>query len=766
MAAIEGAEPVGTGKSTIVADLIAGLVVFLVALPLCLGIALASKATGIAEDLNVPLFAGLVSGIIGGIVVGVLSGSHTSVAGPAAGLTAVVAMQIAKLGSFEAFLLAVAIAGILQIAMGTLKAGFLAEFIPSSVINGLLAAIGLILILKQFPHLLGHDAASQGEFGFFQRDDQNTFSELLEVIGDLHLGAIMVGLTSLAILIGWGKVSWLKKSPIPSALMVVIVGVLLGMLFEMWGDPWRIGSSHLVDVPVAESVRQFASFLTMPDLTQWRNPTIYLAAVTIALVASLETLLNIEAVDRIDPLKRNSPPSRELVAQGVGNLLCGCLGGLPVTSVIVRSSVNINAGGRTRASAIFHGLLIAGSVTLAPGLLNRIPLSALAAILIVTGFKLASPKLFRNMYREGWYQFLPFVVTVVAIVLTDLLIGILIGLAVGLTFILRSNLRRPIRRVVEKHMGGDVLRIELANQVSFLNRAALARTLQEVPRGGHVLIDASRSDYIDPDILNLLAEFRDETAPAHGLEVSFKGFRAKYDMPDDIRFVDHSSREVQSSMKPKDVLQLLEDGNERFRTGKQLSRDLTRQLDATAAGQFPLAALLTCIDSRTPAELIFDLGLGDVFTTRVAGNTTSGKVLGSLEYACAVAGAKLVVVLGHSRCGAVNAAMNFHYQGTTAKEATGCEHIDALLGDIQAVIATMPGAATAPVGEKQIEAFSEKLTEANVLRTIRTIREQSQTLRKLEKEGRIAIVGAVYEVQSGNVHWIDVFADSQHALTV
>ncbi len=766
MAAIEGLESRSFGKSALVADLIAGMVVFLVALPLCLGIALASKATGIAEDLNVPLFAGLVSGIIGGIVVGVMSGSHTSVAGPAAGLTAVVAMQIAKLGSFEAFLLAVAIAGILQIAMGTLKAGFLAEFIPSSVINGLLAAIGLILILKQFPHLLGHDAATQGEFGFFQADEQNTFSELLEVIGDLHMGAIMVGLTSLAILIGWGKVSWLKKSPIPSALVVVIVGVLLGMLFETWGDPWRIDSKHLVDVPVAESVKQFASFLTMPDVTQWRNPAIYLAAVTIALVASLETLLNIEAVDRIDPQKRNSPPSRELVAQGVGNLLCGCLGGLPVTSVIVRSSVNINAGARTRASAIFHGLLLAGSVTLAPTLLNRIPLSALAAILIVTGFKLASPKLFRNMYREGWYQFLPFVVTVVAIVLTDLLIGILIGLAVGLAFILRSNLRRPIRRIVEKHMGGDVLRIELANQVSFLNRAALARTLQEVPRGGHVLIDASRSDYIDPDILNLIAEFRDETAPAHGLEVSFKGFRSKYDMPDEIRYVDYSSRDVQSSMKPKDVLQLLEDGNERFRTGKQLSRDLTRQLDATAAGQFPLAAMLTCIDSRTPAELIFDLGLGDVFTTRVAGNTTSGKVLGSLEYACAVAGAKLVVVLGHSRCGAVNAAMNFYYQGTTAREATGCEHIDTLLGDIQAVIATLPGGATAPVGEKQIEAFSEKLTEANVLRTIHTIRSQSQTLRKLEKEGRIAIVGAVYEVQSGNVHWIDVFADSQHAVTV
>ncbi len=766
MAAIDGAEPQGLGKSTIAADLIAGLVVFLVALPLCLGIALASKATGISEDLNVPLFAGLVSGIVGGLVVGVLSGSHTSVSGPAAGLTAVIAMQIGKLGSFEAFLLAVAIAGILQIAMGTLKAGFLAEFIPSSVINGLLAAIGLILILKQLPHLFGHDAASQGEFGFFQRDDQNTFSELMQVIGDLHVGAIAVGLTSLAILIGWGQVAWLKKSFIPSALVVVIVGVLMGMLFETWGDPWRIGSAHLVDVPVAESVKQFASFLTPPDISQWRNPAIYLAAVTIALVASLETLLNIEAVDRIDPLKRSTPPSRELVAQGVGNLLCGCLGGLPVTSVIVRSSVNIHAGARTRASAIFHGLLLAGSVTLAPQLLNRIPLSALAAILIVTGFKLASPKLFRSMYSEGWYQFLPFVVTVVAIVLTDLLVGILIGLAIGLAFILRSNLRRPIRKVVERYVAGEVLRIELANQVSFLNRASLARTLREVPRGGHVLIDATHSDYIDPDILHLIAEFRDETAPVHGVELSLKGFRKKYDMPDDIRYVDYANREVQASLSPKDVLQLLEDGNERFRTGKQLSRDLTRQLDATSAGQFPLAALLTCIDSRTPAELIFDLGLGDIFTVRIAGNVAKEKVFGSLEYACAVAGAKLVVVIGHTRCGAVGAALKFHLEHRSAKDATGCDHLDVLLKEIQKSIPSLPHPLPHAPNDKQREALVDKLAEINVQHTMNEIRDHSQTLRALEKEGRIAIVGAIYEVQTGQVHWIDVFADSQHAVTV
>ena len=336
-------------------------------------------------------------------------------------------------------------------------------------------------------------------------------------------------------------------------------------------------------------------------------------------MASLETLLNLEAVDKIDPRQRTSPPSRELLAQGIGNVVAGLVGGLPVTSVIVRSSVNINAGGRTKLAAIVHGVLLLVSVVLLPAWLNLIPLSCLAAILLVTGVKLASPALVKQMWDEGRYQFVPFAVTVVAIVLTDLLIGVLIGLAVSIGFILSSNVRRPIRRIVEKHLGGEVVRIELANQVSFLNRAALVRALDEVPRGGHVLLDAQSTDYIDPDVLDLIRDFKEQTAPARGVEVSLLGFRSKYQLQDQTQYVDYSTRELQSALTPQQVLQILKDGHERFRTGRRLTRDLGRQVNATADGQHPLAVVLSCIDSRTPAELIFDLGVGDIFSVRIAG---------------------------------------------------------------------------------------------------------------------------------------------------
>lgn len=742
-------QPRSAESPSVVRDLIAGVVVFLVALPLCLGIALASGA---------PLFAGLVSGVVGGIIVGVISGSHTSVSGPAAGLTAVVAAQITGLGSFETFLLAVVLAGVVQVLMGVFRAGFLAEFFPSSVIKGLLAAIGLILILKQVPHLLGHDKDPEGEMSFVQPDDANTFTELINVVGDLHTGAIVVGLCSLALLILWDRWGVLRRSPVPGSLAAVVLGVGLSEFLRGFGAPWRIGSRHLVQVPETSSLSELAGYLSAPDWSQLASPEVYLAGVTIALVASLETLLNIEAVDRIDPLKRTTPPSRELVAQGIGNMFCGLLGGLPITSVIIRSSVNINAGGRSRASAIFHGFLLAGCVGLVPGLLNRIPLSCLAAILLMTGYKLASPKLFRKMWREGYSQFLPFTATVLAILFTDLLIGIIVGLLVAITFILHSNLRRPLHKIVERHVGGEVLRIELANQVSFLNRAALARALATAPRGTHVLIDASKSDYIDPDILDLISDFRDEAAEVHGVELSLTGFQEKYSIQDRIQYVDYASRELRETLTPQKVLKILQDGNERFRTGKQLTRNLTRQLDATASGQFPLAVLLTCIDSRSPAELLFDLGLGDIFVVRIAGNFANEKVLGSMEFACAVAGAKLVLVLGHTRCGAVNAALDLHFKRSTALEATGCEHLDIVINEIQKSIHDVRPPLQPPANDKQREADSDRLAHANVLRTIQTIRSQSKTLAELEQVGKIAIVGAIYEVQTGDVHWTELKA--------
>ncbi|MBC7854675.1 MAG: bifunctional SulP family inorganic anion transporter/carbonic anhydrase, partial [Pirellulaceae bacterium] len=590
---------------TLPRDLIAGTVVFLVALPLCLGIALASGASP---------FSGLVTGIIGGLVVGILSGSQTSVSGPAAGLTAIVAAQIALLGSFETFLLALVLAGVIQIGLGVARAGFLSAFIPSSVIKGLLAAIGTILILKQIPHLVGHDDDPSGEMVFSQPDHHNTFSELGTLFsGEFQIGAAVIGLASLALLFLWDRSKTLKKSIVPAPLLVVVLGVGLQVAFQYFGGSWLIESSHLVQVPIAQSLSEFFGFLKLPDFSQWANPTIYSAGLTIAIVASLETLLNLEAVDKIDPQQRETPPSRELLAQGVGNVLCGLCGGIPMTSVIVRSSVNIGAGAQTRLSAIFHGALLLVCVMLLPAVLNMIPLSCLAAILVHTGFKLANPKLFMQMWKEGRYQFIPFAVTLVGIVLTDLLIGILIGLAVALGFILNSNFRRPMRRVVEKHLGGDVLHIELANQVSFLNRAALEHALRTAPRGMHVLLDAHNTDYIDPDILSLIRDFKEKTAPVLGVRVSLRGFREKYKLEDEIQFVDYSTRELQGKLTSGQVLQILEAGNERFRTGHRLPRDLGRQLRATSRGPHPLAIVLSCIDSSTPAEMIFDLGLGDIF---------------------------------------------------------------------------------------------------------------------------------------------------------
>jgi carbonic anhydrase len=735
----------GSSSSTLSHDLAASVVVFLVALPLCLGVALTSGA---------PLLSGVLAGIVGGIVVGLLSGSHTSVSGPAAGLTAVVAAQIAALGSFQAFLLAVVLAGVIQIFLGLARAGFIASFFPTSVIKGLLAAIGVILILKQIPHLVGHDRDPEGDLDFRQKDQENTFTELVQALSDIHSGPVLIGLVSLAVLIVWSRWKPLRKSPVPAPLIVVLLGVGLAQLFERIGGDWVIGPGHRVEVPVAETLAGFFDFLQMPDFRQWSNPAIYYAALTIAAVASLETLLNLEAVDKLDPRQRTSPPSRELIAQGVGNVASGLVGGLPVTSVIVRSSVNINAGGKTKLAAVTHGFLLLFSVALLPTVLNQIPLSCLAAILLVTGWKLISPKVVRRMWDAGRPQFVPFAVTVVAIVLSDLLVGVLIGLGVSVGFILHSSVRRPVRRFLERHLGGDVVHIELANQVSFLNRAALVRVLDEVPPGGQVLLDAQSTDYIDPDVLDLIREFKDRTAPVRGIEVSLIGFRSVYRMEDRIQYVDYSTRDLQSALNPRQVLQLLKEGHERFRTGQRLTRDLARQVSATAAGQHPLAVVLSCIDSRTPTELIFDLGVGDIFSIRIAGNVTSRKILASAEYACAVAGAKLILVMGHTRCGAVTAAVKLIGSEKSAAEATGCQHLDHIVGDIQQSTDEFACLSAERLPPEEKERFVDGVARRNVVRVVDRMRAESQTLDGLVREGRIAIVGAMYDVSTGEIEFL------------
>lgn len=565
-------------------DLTAGVVVFLVALPLCLGIALASGA---------PLFSGLIAGIIGGIVVGAISGSGVSVSGPGNTLMVIVATQIATLGSFEAFLLALVCAGLIQIGFATARLGFLAAYFPSSVIKGLLLAIGTILVLKQIPHLLGHSADPEGDMSFQQHDHANTFSELIHMVDHIHVGAVIIGLGSLALLFGWSRLRLAKQLAIPAPLVVVLFGICLGFLFSQPDRIWSLEPGNFVQVPKADSLSGLFSFLQTPDFSQWRNPAVYTAGLIVAAVASLETLLNLEAIDKLDPQQHASPANRELLAQGIGNITAGLVGGIPITAAIVRSSVNVNAGGGSRLATITHGVLLLASVVFIPGWLNLIPLSCLAAILLVTGGKLASPTLVRQMWNGGRSQFAPFAVTVVAIILTDLLVGVVIGLAVSIGFILRSNFRRPIRRFIEKHLGGEVLHIELANQVSFLNRAALRKVLDAVPSGGQVLLNAQNTNYIDPDVLDLLHDFDEKTAPSRGVKVSLIGFRRKYDLQDRVQYVDYSTRDLQSQLTPQQVLQILKDGHERFRSGQRLTRDLGRQVRATSSGQHPLAVILS-----------------------------------------------------------------------------------------------------------------------------------------------------------------------------
>ncbi len=730
-------------KNYVQKDIIAGLVVFLVAVPLCLGIAHAS---------GVPIIAGILAGVIGGIVVGALSGAQISVSGPAAGLTAIVLAQLEKLGSFEAFLLALFFSGLLQIAFGAMRAGLLANYFPTNVIKGLLAAIGVILIMKQVPHLVGHDPDYEGDMSFHQPDGENTFSEIIIAFQRFLPGAAFVGLSCLTLLIAWDH-SRLKKSLFPAPLAAVMLGVILNELLRQSGSGWAIADSHLVQVPILGEETGWSEIFRFPDFGQWANPNIYLGAVTLAIVASLETLLNIEATDKIDPYKRFAPQNRELFAQGVGNSLAGLVGGMPITSVIVRSTVNANAGGVTKLSAIVHGVLLVISVFLLPEWLNKIPLAALAAILVVTGYKLANPGVFKSMHAEGRNQFLPFIITLLAIVFTDLLIGILIGLAVSLLFILYSNLRRGFRIILENHVGGPVTRLEFANQVSFLNRAQLATTLADFQQDDQVVLDARTTDYIDPDILGCIREFKDEQAPARGVQVSLVGFKDRYPIDDEIQYVDVSTRDVQAQLTPQKVLRLLKEGNERFVNGQRLHRDLVRQVDATSDGQHPMAVVLACIDSRIATEMIFDLGLGDIFSCRVAGNIAGTKILGSMEFACKVAGAKLILVLGHTRCAAVQAACDLVEQETDPGAATGLTNLGALTGPIGEAIHLET--ATREHRHGGNEDFVDRVAALNVGAVIDYIKANSPALSSLIESDTVAILGGMYDVRTGKVTFFD-----------
>ena len=687
--------PAASFTDTLPADLRAGLVTFLVALPLCLGIALASGA---------PPLAGIIAGVVGGVVVGSLSGSSLSVSGPAAGLTTIVAAGILKAGTYEAFLLAVALAGVLQIGLGAVRAGIVADYFPSAVIKGMLASIGLTLILKQIPHALGWDRDTEGDFRFLQADGATTFSEIGAALANIKPGAVLLALLTVGVLLLWQRPPLQRNrvlQNLPGALVAVLLGVGLNALLARVAPGWALQATHLVQFPTL-GVGGLGSLVRLPDFGAIGQGHIWLSAATIAVVASLETLLNVEATDRLDPLHRHTPPNRELLAQGAGNLVSGLLGGIPVTSVIVRSTVNLTAGARTRAAAVIHGVLLLGCVLLIPGLLNRIPLAALAGILLFTGYKLTKPAIYVEQWRLGLTQLLPFVVTIGAVLLTDLLIGIGVGLAVGIFFILKANYQALHFFRREKEPGvTDKIRIALADHVSFLNKSGIIDILDKLPEDSVVEIDARQSSYIDHDIVEAIENFR-PTARLRNIQLTFHPGRAGYAamhptevaegralgfetavdeiagaaLPDPPGPADALRRPAVPPLWPSSADQPTAPApasaaEPDFRRYRELFANNRRwveqklQLSPTyfedlARGQKPQFLFIGCADSRVTIDSMTGTNPGEIFVHRNIANLvipTDLNVLSVIQYAVAVLKVEHVVVLGHYGCGGVKAAM-------------------------------------------------------------------------------------------------------------
>jgi MFS superfamily sulfate permease-like transporter len=514
-------------------DALAGLIVFLIALPLCLGIAQASHA---------PLFAGIVSGVIGGIVVGFFSKSSLSVSGPAAGLIAIVITAIEGFGSFPIFLCAVIIAGAMQLLLGLIRAGTIANYFPTNVIEGMLAGIGLTIIIKEMPNAVGFVKDAQGG-GMADADDGFSWEFISSAMERIELSAAIISIIGITLLALWQTKAFKKISLIPAGLLVVLIGTGINELFLVTNPAMALAPSHLVSLPMPKDAAAFLAQFTLPDFSGFLNPAVWKTGVVIAIVASIETLLCIEATDQMDPHKRFTSGNAELRAQGIGNMLAGFIGGLPITSVIVRSSANINAGAQSKRATIIHGSLLLVCVAAIPMLLNHIPKAALSAILLYTGYRLCRPSMFKHMWKGGWTQFIPFVATAVAVVSLDLLKGVGIGLAISIFYMLRQNLRIPYFYQRSTYSNGDLIKLTLSQEVSFLNKASIKETLKQLPEGCAIIIDASHTEYIDFDVLDVIRDFAEAQAPDRNIKVSLIGFKQTYNLPEAA-----SEREVLSEL--------------------------------------------------------------------------------------------------------------------------------------------------------------------------------------------------------------------------
>jgi carbonic anhydrase len=707
---------------------------FLVALPLCLGVALASGA---------PLFSGIITGIIGGMLVSLLSGSPLSVSGPAAGLAAIVLQAVTDLKDYNIFLLAVMISGILQLLMGLFKFGVIANYIPSSVIKGMLASIGIVLILKQIPHLFGYDHDTEGDFAFLERDNENTFSAIFNIIGNVDLGATIIGFVSIFILLVWDKPFMKKLSKIPAPLAVVVTGVVLNQIFVMMGGNLPLKAEHLVSLPISNSVGDFFGQFSFPNFSAWNNSKVYVIAITLAIVASIETLLSLEATDKLDPEKRVSPTNRELIAQGVGNTISGLIGGMPLTSVIVRSSANINSGAKTQMSAFIHGALLLSTAMLIPNIINMIPLSALAAILTLTGYKLTKFSIIKQMYQSGKVQFIPFMITIVAILFTDLLIGIIVGLVVSAVVILKNNMENPYSFKEEKHYHGESLKIELGEQVSFLNRASILMELDNVESNSKLIIDGSKTTFLDYDVIEIINDFKHYKSKIKNIDLSLIGFDPKFGIENTINFIVSPTKDIQNNLTPESVLEFLKEGNKRFVDKDIIKRDLYIQMEQASAGHFPIATVLSCIDSKPAPYSIFNEGIGDLYNIEIAGNTANESILGSMEYACKVMGAKLIVVLGHEDCNAIKTVCSEEYV-----EGNMSNLYNSLKKSIESI------------DKSKNNDFIHNIVHKNVKFTVDYIKNNSVILKEMLDKGEIGIVGAIYDIKTRKVDFKEVYIKS------
>ncbi|GHA27685.1 sulfate transporter [Salinimicrobium marinum] len=722
-------------------DIPASIVVFLVALPLCLGIALASGA---------PLLSGLISGIIGGIVIGSISGSAVSVSGPAASLTAVVLAAIGSLGNFEVFLMAVVLGGIFQFLLGIFKAGFIADYMPSNIIKGLLAAIGIILIIAQVPYALGIAPGVENYYDPSLPGGEQFTSFFTAFLNSVTAGSVVISVISLAILIFWDKTPLKNFQLLPPALIVVLLGVFLNLFFEHVVPFLHLNTAQLVNIP---AIDHFSTLFTYPDFSSITNPQVWGVAITITLIASIASLLALEAADELDPHKRKSPPNRELVAQGIGNTLAGLIGGIPITTVIVRSSVNIKTGAETKLSAILHGFLLLASVLFLSSILNLIPLSSLAAILLVIGYNLASWDVIKTMYKKGWNQFIPFIVTIVAIIATDLLIGIFIGTLISIFFILKSNYHNAFFIENTRIFKGETIRLELANEVSFFNKASIKNTLWNVPEGSNVIIDATFSSFIDQDVLDIFDDFKETYAKEHNINLSIIGVKENYEVGKELNFVKEDIQQSKKQSTPAEILDYFKEGNERYTAGKLISRRLRNKELMDFINAPPLAAVVNCIDMREPLNVLMNTGIGDIIPIRTAGNLAGKDVLTSLEIACKEQGARFILFMGNSDNKIYIEALKNFGKG----QAT---YISPLIADAVKALKI----STEEVARRDLNEIADEITKWNLGRSMELVITESEYFRKKIEEGSKGMASAFFNRSTGKIEFSKLYSPSENAL--